>query len=39
MGRVTEIVSERKASADFTALLGKLHDGYLPQARIRLLPD
>src|SRR5271168_3199214 len=38
-GRVTEIVSEHHASADFIALLGKLDEGYPPQTRIRLLLD
>jgi transposase len=38
-GRVTEIVSERHASADFIALLGKLDDTYPPKTRIRLLLD
>lgn len=38
-GRVTEIVSDHHASADFIALLGKLDQGYPPQARIRLLLD
>lgn len=38
-GRVTEIVSDRHASADFIALLGKLDAGYPAQARIRLLLD
>jgi transposase len=38
-GRVTEIVSDRHASADFIALLGKLHESYPPQTRIRLLLD
>jgi transposase len=34
-GRVTEIVSDHHASADFIALLGKLHENYPPQTRIR----
>jgi transposase len=38
-GRVTEIVSDHHASADFIALLGKLDQGYPPQTRIRLLLD
>src|SRR5450631_3004926 len=38
-GRVTEIVSDRHASADFIALLGKLDAGYPAQAKIRLLLD
>jgi transposase len=38
-GRVTEIVSDHHASADFIALLGKLHENYPPQTRIRLLLD
>jgi transposase len=38
-GRVTEIVSDHHASVDFIALLGKLDEGYPPQARIRLLLD
>lgn len=38
-GRVTEIVTDRHASVDFIALLGKLDAGYPPQARIRLLLD
>ena len=38
-GRVTEIVSDHHASADFIALLGKLDEGYPPQTRIRLLLD
>src|ERR1700704_634695 len=38
-GRVTEIVSDRHASVDFIALLGKLDAGYPAQARIRLLLD
>ena len=38
-GRVTEIVSDRHASKDFIALLGKLHESYPPQTRIRLLLD
>jgi len=33
-GRVTEIVSDHHASADFIALLGKLDEGYPPHARI-----
>src|ERR1039457_3456533 len=36
-GRVTEIVSDRHASVDFIALLGKLDTVYSPQTRIRLL--
>lgn len=38
-GRVTEIVRDRHASADFIALLGKLDAEYPAQARIRLLLD
>jgi len=38
-GRVTEIVSDRHASADFIALLGKLDAGYPAQAKIRVLLD
>jgi transposase len=38
-GRVTEIVSDHHASADFITLLGKLDEGYPPQTRIRLLLD
>jgi transposase len=38
-GRVTEIVSDRHASADFIVLLGKLDQAYLPSTRIRLLLD
>ena len=38
-GRVTEIVSDRHASADFIALLGKLDDEYPAHAKIRLLLD
>jgi transposase len=38
-GRVTEIVSDRHASADFIRLLSKLDEGYPPQTRIRLLLD
>jgi transposase len=38
-GRVTELVSDHHASADFIALLGKLHDSYPAHARIRLLLD
>ena len=38
-GRVTEIVSDHHASADFIALLGKLDASYPAQARIRLLLD
>ena len=38
-GRVTEIVSDRHASADFIRLLTGLDKGYPPQARIRLLLD
>ena len=38
-GRVTEIVSDRHASVDFIALLGKLDTEYPAQARIRLLLD
>jgi transposase len=38
-GRVTEIVSDRHASVDFIALLGKLDAAYPPQIRIRLLLD
>ena len=38
-GRVTELVSDRHASVDFIALLGKLDATYPPQIRIRLLLD
>jgi len=38
-GRVTEIVSDRHASADFIRLLNKLGEDYPPQTRIRLLLD
>ena len=38
-GLVTEIVSDRHASADFIALLGKLDAGYPAQAKIRVLLD
>ena len=38
-GRVTEIVRDRHASADFIVLLGKLDETYPPQTRIRLLLD
>jgi transposase len=38
-GRVTELVSDRHASADFIALLGKLDAAYPAQVRIRLLLD
>ena len=38
-GRVTEIVSDRHASVDFIALLGRLDAEYPTQARIRLLLD
>jgi transposase len=38
-GRVTEIVSDRHASADFIALLEKLDAAYPAQTRIRLLLD
>jgi transposase len=38
-GRVIELVSDRHASADFIALLGKLDASYPAQARIRLLLD
>jgi transposase len=38
-GRVTEIVRDHHASADFIALLEKLDAAYSPQARIRLLLD
>jgi transposase len=38
-GRVTEIVTDRHASADFIALLSKLDQGYPSQTRIRLLLD
>src|SRR6266849_8024958 len=38
-GRVTEIVSDRHASVDFIALLGKLDQAYSPPTRIRLLLD
>ena len=38
-GRVTEIVSDHHASADFIRLLSKLDAGYPAQIRIRLLLD
>jgi transposase len=38
-GRVTEIVTDSHASADFIALLDKLDESYPPQTRIRLLLD
>jgi len=38
-GRVTEIVRDHHASADFIALLSKLDEDYPPQTRIRLLLD
>ena len=38
-GRVTEIVSDRHASADFIELLAKLDSTYPPDVRIRLLLD
>lgn len=38
-GRVTEIVRERHASADFIALLGKLDADYPAKTKIRLLLD
>src|SRR5258708_36677833 len=38
-GRVTEIVSDHHASADFIALLGKLDQDYQPPTRLRLLLD
>jgi transposase len=38
-GRVTEIVRDRHASADFIVLLAKLDQTYPPQSRIRLLLD
>ena len=38
-GRVTEIISDRHASVDFIALLGKLDAAYPASARIRLLLD
>jgi len=38
-GRITEIVSDRHASADFITLLGKLDQAYPPHSRIRLLLD
>ena len=38
-GRVTEMVSDHHASADFIALLGKLDVSYPAQVRIRLLLD
>jgi transposase len=38
-GRVTELVSDHHASADFIALLGKLDESYPAQVRIRLLLD
>jgi transposase len=38
-GRVTEMVTDRHASADFIALLSKLNEVYPAQTRIRLLLD
>ena len=38
-GRVTEIVTDRHASADFIALLSKLDEDYPAPTRIRLLLD
>jgi transposase len=38
-GRVTELVRDHHASADFIALLGKLDESYPAQVRIRLLLD
>jgi len=38
-GRVTEIVRDRHASADFIILLSKMDETYPPQSRIRLLLD
>lgn len=38
-GRVTEIVSDHHASADFIRWLSKLDESYPPQTRIRLLLD
>jgi transposase len=38
-GRVTELVSDHHASADFIALLVKLDESYPAQVRIRLLLD
>lgn len=38
-GRITEIVSDRHASADFITLLGKLDQAYPRHCRIRLLLD
>jgi transposase len=38
-GRVTEVVRDRHASADFIVLLSKLDRHYPPQTRIRLLLD
>lgn len=38
-GRVTEMVSDHHASADFIALLNKLDQGYPAPTRIRLLLD
>jgi transposase len=38
-GRVTEVVRDRHASADFIVLLGKLDVAYPPKTRIRLLLD
>ena len=38
-GRVTEIVRDRHASADFIVLLTKLDEAYPLQTRIRLLLD
>lgn len=38
-GRVTEIVRDQHASADFIALLERLHAEYPPPTRIRLLLD
>src|ERR1700687_6194462 len=38
-GRVTPILSDRRASVDFITLLGKLDESYSPPTRIRLLLD
>ena len=38
-GRITEVVRDRHASADFIVLLGKLDESYPAQTRIRLLLD
>jgi transposase len=38
-GRVTEIVRDHHASADFIVLLEKLDENYPPQTRIRILLD